>query len=67
MTAQILEFPVIPRWSGLRQSTRYRCPECNYEMRLDHGPMWTAPMQLCGHLGLSGSKKCGAEMRPVEK
>ena len=57
MTAQVLQFPVIPIKPADRQLYQsYVCPKCGEqgEARV----MWVLPTLFCDG--------CGAEMRPVE-
>ncbi|MGI9487885.1 MAG: hypothetical protein ACR2RF_18785 [Geminicoccaceae bacterium] len=70
MTAQILEFPIIPLKPADRVAydaglSRFQCPECGTYRTIEHGPLFNvqvAPLQIC-----DSWHGCGAEMRPVEK
>ena len=57
MTAQILEFPVIPRKPTDRGGQLYRCTDC--------GDQRTWPWRV-DHAVYCDNYACGAEMRPVE-
>ena len=67
MTAQVLQFPVIPIKPADRLhplvagQSRYQCPECGTYRLIEHGPLFAAPLQIC-----DSWHGCGAEMRPVE-
>ena len=59
-TAQVIQFPVIPR-KPVRHTKTYRCPACGHQVTFP----WRVSHAVYCEYGYGRSGNCGAEMRPV--